>query len=268
MPKEYSKYDENDLGPNLSLITDYELYHNTSGWESGRCTLPKTEGKHYAEIEMTNGETYIALGVGRSDSTLTSYVGRGNSWGWIDQVGAVRHNNSNVASSMVAVAGDFIGMAVDLDNNKLWFSKNGSWAWGTAAGDPSLGTGGIDISSRGTDALYIMSSLYYSHIRCVLYTGYQEFEYPAPAGFRDGWYIETYFGYYNGYTMLQGDPVSRVVRLYDEDTGTLQDETTSSGNGYYSLETTVSGAHYTVCLDDTDNYNHLINKAVLSSEIV
>jgi hypothetical protein len=48
------------------------------------------------------------------------------------------------------------------------------------------------------------------------------------------------------------------------------DTTTSSGNGYYYLETTYSGSHYIVCLDDFagEDYNDLIIGDVCPTEVV
>lgn len=272
MGREYAKWNPDDKHVNIVLLNDYEMY-STNDWNSVRATLPKTDGRHYLEFWMTVSETYIAFGVGPRSGpgqNLDYFVGSNNvtdSWGWIDQASAVRYHNSSVAGGMSASNGDIIGMAVDLDNNKLWYSKNGSWAWGSKAGDPANGIGGIDISSRLNNELYIIGSSFTQNYRFVMNSGYTDFSYTVPAGFNEGWYIETYAAFYNGYTYQLNQPVSRIVRLYDEDTGTLQDETTSSGNGYYSLETVVSGSHYIVCLDDSGDYNHLINKGTVSEEV-
>jgi len=67
--------------------------------------------------------------------------------------------------------------------------------------------------------------------------------------------------YIDGYVKEQGAPVERTVRAYRSDTGEEMDYTASiSGTGYFYLETTYSGAHYVVCLDDMDgiSYNDLI----------
>ena len=68
--------------------------------------------------------------------------------------------------------------------------------------------------------------------------------------------------YFNGSVNELGISVSRVIRAYRVDTGILVGETTSSGaNGDFTLETTYSGAHYIVCLDDYSDekiYNDLI----------
>lgn len=58
--------------------------------------------------------------------------------------------------------------------------------------------------------------------------------------------------YFTGYVYEENNsnPVSRIVRIYNRDTGALIGSTTSSGNGYYYIETTYSGSHYLVALDD------------------
>ena len=66
--------------------------------------------------------------------------------------------------------------------------------------------------------------------------------------------------YFDGYVYEQGSPVQRTLFLHNRSDGSLVDTTTSSGNGYYYLETTYSGSHYVVCLDDSagEDYNDLI----------
>jgi hypothetical protein len=67
--------------------------------------------------------------------------------------------------------------------------------------------------------------------------------------------------YISGYVKEGTTPVNRQVYLHNRDTGALITSTTSSGaGGYFYLETTYSGAHYVVCLDDVAgaDYNDLI----------
>jgi len=66
--------------------------------------------------------------------------------------------------------------------------------------------------------------------------------------------------YFSGYVYEQGSPVSRELYLHNRSDGSLINSTTSSGNGYYYLETTYSGSHYIVCLDDAEgeDYNDMI----------
>ena len=74
------------------------------------------------------------------------------------------------------------------------------------------------------------------------------------------YHIPLEVGYFDGYVFQEGSPVERTVRIYNRDDGRQLNETTSSGNGYYYLTTTYSGAHCLICLDDAtgDSYNDLI----------
>jgi hypothetical protein len=67
--------------------------------------------------------------------------------------------------------------------------------------------------------------------------------------------------YFSGTVKAQGVPAEREVLAYRRDTGELIGTTTSvSGTGAFYLETTHSGDHYVVCLDDSagDVYNALV----------
>ena len=67
--------------------------------------------------------------------------------------------------------------------------------------------------------------------------------------------------YYYGYITENDVPISRIVRLYNRDTGELISATTSSGvSGYYNLSTTTNDEHFIVAFDDEagEDYNALI----------
>lgn len=67
--------------------------------------------------------------------------------------------------------------------------------------------------------------------------------------------------YIEGYTKEQRSNVSREVRAYRSLTSELVDSvTSSSGTGYFFVETPYSDAHYIICLDDSasPDYNDLI----------
>ena len=69
---------------------------------------------------------------------------------------------------------------------------------------------------------------------------------------------ESYF--FSGYVFEKNNPVSRKLYLHCRLTGELAGTTTSSGNGYYYIETAISGSYYIVCLDNDagTEYNDLI----------
>ncbi len=80
-----------------------------------------------------------------------------------------------------------------------------------------------------------------------------------------------YHGYIDGYIYENETPVCRTVNLHSRPYGVLVDSTTSSiMNGYYYLETTFSGSHYIVVIDDDagDVYNDLIAGRLYPTEII
>lgn len=76
--------------------------------------------------------------------------------------------------------------------------------------------------------------------------------------------------YLSGNVIENTLPVDRVVHIHRSDTGELVGSTTSSGvGGYFYVETTYSGSHYVVCLDDIIgvDYNDLIYGQVFPATI-
>ena len=76
--------------------------------------------------------------------------------------------------------------------------------------------------------------------------------------------------YVSGYVVETTIPVNRKINLYRCDTGELVGSTTSSGiGGYFYCETTHSGSHYVVCLDNEigADYNDLIYGKIFPATI-
>ena len=76
---------------------------------------------------------------------------------------------------------------------------------------------------------------------------------------------------FSGYVKELGQPVQRVLYLYDRTSGELIDKTMSdSSTGYYLLKTTSSGIHNIVCLDAEalPDFDDLLNSKVTPMEII
>jgi len=86
------------------------------------------------------------LDIGQAPST--SYVGASSvGWGIYTGDGNLYNGASASSYSSAFSDNDIMGIALDMDNNKLYFSKNGVWQ---NSGDPtsgSTGTGAISITS-------------------------------------------------------------------------------------------------------------------------
>lgn len=110
---------------------------NDGNWGGVRDTISKSSGKWYWEICIDTAERHVP-GIGTSAAILTSYVGKDAfGYGYYDSNGKKIHNNAEVAYGDSFTAGDIIGTALDLDNGKIWWSKNGVWQ---ASGNPITGT--------------------------------------------------------------------------------------------------------------------------------
>lgn len=106
-------------------------------WRMVRGTVGKSSGKWYFEVTFVSVAVWTTMGIATASVALTDYVGRNTgSYGLgpdhtYDSSGSTSHANS-------ISAGGVGGVAVDLDNGKIWFASNNVWL---AGGDPAAGTG-------------------------------------------------------------------------------------------------------------------------------
>jgi hypothetical protein len=124
-------------------------------------TIAPTTGKWYAECKVTSeGGAYPQIGVfDISIYTFDTYVGalaRGYGYASHGQV----YNNAGALTTGLATYtnGDIIGVALDLTNNYVYFSKNGVFINSGVPTSGSSGTGGWAITD-GYDYAFSNSSL-------------------------------------------------------------------------------------------------------------
>ena len=121
-------------------------------------TIGFSQGKWYFECESnfnTQGVVGITfdgdLGRVADDVRQDRYPGDAPySYGYIFSNGNKVTNSSSSSYGNSLATGDILGVAIDLDNMKLYFSKNGTWQ---NSGDPtsgSTGTGAIDLTGAGS----------------------------------------------------------------------------------------------------------------------
>ena len=121
---------------------------STSGqasWESLFGTIASSSGKWYAEFKT--GATGTQAGVIDIEQAQTFDIyGGSQSRGWgYDSDGIIYNNGSNTGGTYASfTAGDVIGIALDMDNHKVYFHKNGTWQ---NSGDPTSGATGTGAKS-------------------------------------------------------------------------------------------------------------------------
>jgi len=106
-----------------------------------RSTLGMTSGKFYFEAKDVTNANYQSIGITDKASGGTDGELGGSSADYVYRNDAGQKGNNNSFSSYgnSYTTNDIIGCAVDLDNLKIYFSKNGVWQ---NSGDPTSGATG------------------------------------------------------------------------------------------------------------------------------
>jgi hypothetical protein len=106
-----------------------------------RTTIAVSKGKWYMEYKCeksgTDGENHF--GLWSAENSLTSnYVGyQLYSWGIFTSDGNKRNNQSSTSYGSAIAQNDIVMIALDKDNGKIWWGKNGTWF---NSGNPASGT--------------------------------------------------------------------------------------------------------------------------------
>ena len=124
-----------------------------------------TSGKWYAEVKITQ------LGGGSQVGIIDITKATGDSWyanaierAYVYLENGYRYSNDSGGAwgANSYTTGDIIGVAMDLDNNKVYVSKNGTWQ---NSGDPTSG-------ATGTGAMYSITDGYdYTFVSTTLDSG-------------------------------------------------------------------------------------------------
>ena len=189
----------NPLLPVTVTFSDGNLTGVTSSnWECSASTIPVTKGKWYCEINAVSLPTDNSL-IGVEDVDLinvwqNSYVGvSANGWGYWSNGGQKYNNNTSSAYGSDYGQGDIIGIALDMDNKYVYFSKNGVFQNSGNPTSGATGTGGLALS--GTEYVFVASAFtgtLSANFGSPPYTissgnsdgnGYGNFEYSVPSGY-------------------------------------------------------------------------------------
>ena len=171
----------NPLTPVTATLTEGNLkFANTATNHKGVAgTFGASSGKWYCEIKTTDVSDSTHVGIIDIDqqeniaSQTTGYSSRGYSLSHERDV----YNNNGIISGYTDWTGtygdgDILGIAMDLDNDKLYFSKGGQWS----AGD---GTWGSTTFNASTAAIPITAGYTYTFGASV-YNGNSEFNFGSP----------------------------------------------------------------------------------------
>ena len=106
-----------------------------------RTTIAVSKGKWYMEYkcEKSGSDNDNHFGLWSAENSLTSnYVGyQLYSWGIFTSDGNKRNNQSSTSYGSAIAQNDIVMIALDKDNGKIWWGKNGTWF---NSGNPASGT--------------------------------------------------------------------------------------------------------------------------------
>lgn len=184
----FAIWNVDDKNADVSLSENGLVIGRTSGINNAasiRTTVGISSGKHYWEVTITNAGSHPTqgvndiLGIGLSTASLNSYPGGdADGYGYYSHNGKKINNGSQVAYGDAYTTGDVISFALDMDNGKIWFGKNGTWQ---ASGDPAAGTNEAYSGLSGT--FYAMANPYHTDSLLTGNFGASDFAYSPPSGF-------------------------------------------------------------------------------------
>ena len=150
--------------PGLSLGNTYWNKTGTGPGNNSQAssTLAVSSGKWYYEIKINDSNSVI-IGIDQASGT---YNVDGNSLQFngisYENTGNKVYNGSGQGTYGASyTTNDIIGIAFDLDNNYIYFSKNGTWQNSSVPTSGATGTGGIAITS--TNVFYKMAICNYNY---------------------------------------------------------------------------------------------------------
>ena len=125
-------------------------------------TLGVSKGKWYAEFKTNNTPNDGMVGIFAKLGGSSNYLGsQTQQYVYYNQ--KFRSNSSDLATGLPSITtNDIIGMALDCDNNKLYYHKNGTYmTYGGGTMNPTSGTYGISITDPDDTDLgfYFMSAM-------------------------------------------------------------------------------------------------------------
>lgn len=154
---------------------------------SVRSTLSVSSGKWYWEFTNVNNQScgviQQQLKIVPSSGSLwpgSDGFGVGGSFAYRSDTGQKVTNSVNSTYGASFTTTDVIGCALDMDNGKIWWSKNGTWQ---ASGDPAAGT---NAAYTGLSGNFSPAWGYINPGANTLTTnfGQRAFAYTAPTGFK------------------------------------------------------------------------------------
>ena len=129
-----------------------QVTSRNTGYSYNTSTFGLATGKWYWEVKWsaqnTGSTNQVQIGIAkRVSASSTTWLGSvAYTYGYQGASGHVQNNDGNASGSVATTysVGDIISVAMDLDNNKIHFAKNGTY---TNSSNPATNSGGVTITA-------------------------------------------------------------------------------------------------------------------------
>ena len=164
-----------------------------------RATEKRSSGKWYWEIQYSHGsDAYTYFGIATGTHDITKWIGStSDSYSFrFDDGGGTQKWHDNVSENYGSplADGDIVMVALDLNNGKIWWGKNGTWF---ESGDPAAGTNPAYTNVLGE--FFPAASFYHKTTKQTAKFHSQSLAYSPPSGFQplEGGEVATHIIYFS-----------------------------------------------------------------------
>jgi len=240
-------------------------HSNTTSNSGVRSASQQSSGKYYFEVTATQTTgTADCVGVITAAGTYTNLVTNGSNCGVQYRTGAIWSNNVNSTLSGSNIAnGNIVGVAVDLDNDKIWFQQFFGWnGLALTSEDPATNTGGVSISSfSGTTLSPAVGFAATASGNFTANFGATTFKGNVPAGFSAWGSSTTFDGTATNATLTNGN-LTAAHSNTTTNSGARSTDQRNSGKYYFEVTVTAIGVGDAIgLLTAAGTYTNLVTNA-------
>jgi hypothetical protein len=181
----YCTWNPLSSGTQNFLNGNLQITRSSAAYALARGTVGLTSGKWYWEYTCVT-DANEGVGVCTASHAIDgTYLGQTvDGWAYYSAgltTNGRKYNNGFSTYGAAWGNGDVIGIAFDVDAQKIWFSKNGTWQ---ESGDPAAGSNAAYTNLPLGGPVFPATTQYASTTNCHANFGQRPFAYTAPSGFK------------------------------------------------------------------------------------
>jgi hypothetical protein len=157
----------------------------SAAWNIFKGTMGVTSGKWYWEVTPTNINAVFCVSIAAAEAAVDLLPGQSQTYGvtLYNSGGVYREGNSSPVETVTGYNNnDVVGVALDMDNGKVWFRVNGTFV---NSGNPVAGTNAQSTTIKNYSSIWMPAvGTYFANSTGIINFGQRPFAYTAPTGFK------------------------------------------------------------------------------------